>query len=169
MSWHGIHILPMRRNNFLRIAQRCMTTLFVLWSLSPVSGKDLNILTRILYAAFAAEQMAAICISANIPLSDDDKNVFTSAKVYADGIKQLVIARLADSDVSFVLTSAADRARADTKVEIEVLAKYPSERIPAETLRWCENRVMPFANQIVGAYVRNPDEIRQLITKGKTD
>ncbi len=80
-----------------------MIIFVVLWNLSPVFGKDLNVLTRILYAAFAAEQMSAICTSAHIPLSDSDVTRFTSAKVYADGIKQIVIAGLADTDVNFFL------------------------------------------------------------------
>jgi len=159
----------MRHDNVARIAQCFMTGFIVLWSLSPVFGKDLGILTRILYAAFAAEQMSAICTSANIPLSDDNKNLFTSAKAYADGIKQIVIAGLSDSDVSFVLKFAADRAKADTNAELQVLAAYPTQKIPAETLRWCENKVIPFVDQVVGAYVRNPDEIRQMITKAKAD
>jgi hypothetical protein len=90
-------------------------------------------------------------------------------KVYADGIKQIVIAGLSDSDVGFVLKSAADRAIVDTRAELQVLAAYPTQRIPEETLRWCENKVIPFADQIVGAYVRNSDEIRQLITKAKAN
>ena len=126
-------------------------------------------MTRILYAAFAAEEMSDICTSAHIPLSDDEKALFTSSKVYAEGIKQIVIAGLADSDVNFVLKSAADRATAVTRAELDVLATYPSQQLSAETLRWCKNKVMPFADQVVGAYVRNPDEIRQLITKAKAD
>ena len=169
MPWSVNHILSMWRKTTAQTAQYCMIIFVVLWNLSPVFGKDLNVLTRILYAAFAAEQMSAICTSAHIPLSDSDMTRFTSAKVYADGIKQIVIAGLADTDVNFILRSAADQAKAVTRAEIEALSTYPSQQLSAKTLQWCKNKVIPFADQVVGAYVRNPDEIRQLITKAKAD
>ena len=133
MPWSVNHILAMRRKTAAQTAQYYIMTFVVFWNLSPVFGKDLSVLTRILYAAFAAEQMSAICTSAHIPLSDDDKAVFTSTKVYAEGIKQIVIAGLADSDTSFVLKSAADQAKAVTRAELDVLATYPSQQLSAET------------------------------------
>ncbi len=169
MPWPVNHILSMRRKTATQTAQYCMLMVFVLWSFSPVFAKDLYVLTRILYAAFAAEQMSTICTSAHIPLSDDDMTRFTSAKVYAEGIRKIVVAGLADADVNFILRSASDQAKAVSRAELEALSNYRSQQLSAKTLQWCENRVIPFADQVVGAYVRNPDEIRQLITKAKAD
>ena len=114
-----------------RTAQFCISIFVFFWSYSPVFGKDLNELTKILTPAFSAQQMSAICTSAQVPFSDDDKALFTSAQVYADGIKQIIIAGLSDSDVSFVLRSAADQSKAATRAELAALAKYPAQQLPA--------------------------------------
>ena len=136
---------------------------------SLVSGKDLPVLTRMLYAAFLSEQMSAICTSAHIKLSDSDRDAFLSAKIYSEVIKQIIIAGLNDTDAKSILKVAADRARADTRSEIETLAVYPPEQIPRVTIRWFENKVKPFVSQIVGAYARHPDVIEKLINKAKAD
>jgi hypothetical protein len=121
----------------LRFQQCCTVAIIIIWSLSPASGKNFQVLIRILYAAFLVEDASAICASANIPLSDDDKNAFQAAKIYSLGIKHKVVAGLGDTDAGFVVKSAADLARAATKAEIDALAVYPPERISTEMLQWC--------------------------------
>lgn len=80
--------------------------------------------------------MSAICTSAHIPLSDDDMTRFTSAKVYAEGIRKIVVAGLADADVNFILRSASDQAKAVSRAELEALSNYRSQQLSAKTLQW---------------------------------
>jgi hypothetical protein len=159
-AWHTIN---------LRGLKYCVATLFILINPSQAHSKDMQVLIRILDAAFAAEQMSTICMSAKINLSENDKEVFKSAVIYSQGIRRHVIAGLSVSDVDFVLKSAADQAKARTKAEIAALITFPPARLSDETQQWCANKVKPFANQIIGAYMRNPEVIEQLIAKAKAN
>ena len=89
----------------------CLFFLLLAGALSPVFGKDLNTLSRVLYSAFLAEQGAAMCMVPSIKLSDSDRAVFIDAHNYAQLVKQKVSTGLSDDDVRFVLKSAADRAQ----------------------------------------------------------
>jgi hypothetical protein len=159
----------MLRSNSLGFLRSLIVGLLIISNSSSVSGKNLPVLTRMLYAAFLSEQMSAICTNAHIKLSEADRNAFLSAKIYSEGIKQKIIAGLNDADANSILKAAADRARADTRSEIATLTVYPPEEIPGATIRWCENKVKPFVSQIVGAYARHPDVIEKLINKAKAD
>ena len=156
-------------NAFLPGFRRSFLVFCIFWNLSPAFGKDLQVLIRILYAAFAAEQMSAICTNAGISLSDEDREIFKSATIYSSKIKEHVVAGLLDSDNYFVVKSAADRAKLVTQADINALAAFTSEQLPAATLQWCENKVAPFAAQVIGVYFRQPYVIEQLIARAKAD
>ena len=65
-AWHTIN---------LRGLKYCVATLFILMNPSQAHSEDIQVLIRILDAAFAAEQMSTICMSAKINLSESDKEV----------------------------------------------------------------------------------------------
>ena len=156
-------------NAFMQWVRNSFLIFCIFWNMSPAFSKDLQVLIRILYAGFAAEQMSAICTSAGISLSDEDKDLFKSATIYSRKIKEHVIAGLLDPDNSFVVKSAADRAKLVTQGEINALAAYTPEQLPGATKQWCENKVAPFAAQVIGVYFRQPYVIEQLIAKAKAD
>ena len=97
-------ILPAWESINLRGLKYCVAILFVIMNLSQAHSKDMQVLIRILDAAFAAEQMSTICMSAKINLSENDKEVFKSAVIYSQGARRHVIAGLSVSDVDFVLS-----------------------------------------------------------------
>jgi hypothetical protein len=162
-------ILPAWQSINLRGLKYCVAILFVIMNLPQAYSKDMQVLIRILDAAFAAEQMSTICMSAKINLSENDKEVFKSAVIYSQGVRRHVIAGLSVSDVDFVLKSAADQAKALTEAEIAALATFSPALLSDETQQWCANKVKPSANQIIGAYMRNPEVIEQLIAKAKAN
>lgn len=103
---------------------RCACSLLLLLlfgAMSPVFGKDLNVLIRVLYAAFIAEQGSSMCMVPSIQLSESDRAIFINAHYYAEWIKQKVSAGLNDEDVQFVLKSAADQARSELLEVVRVL------------------------------------------------
>jgi hypothetical protein len=87
---------------------------FLFVPFSPVFCKDLNVLIRLLYSAYAAEQGSAMCMVPSINLSESDRAVFIDAHTYAELATQKISAGLSDDVVRFVKKSAADLARACT-------------------------------------------------------
>ena len=149
---------------------RCAFVFIVFFSEPPAFGKDLEVLVRILYIAFAGDQMSAICSSApKVPLSNEDKNILLGAHLYSNMIKDHVTAGLEESDIENVVKSAADLAAVVTQTEILRLGKYTAEQLPAATIQWCTEKVEPLIAQTTGAYNRNRDEIEKMITKAKAD
>jgi hypothetical protein len=124
--------------------------------MSPVFGKDVNVLIRVLYAAFVAEQGSATCMVSNINLSESDRVIFINAKNYAQRIKQKVSTDLSDEDVRDVLKSTADRAREEMLDVVRVLKSNPPEKEDSELFRWCTTNMKVVADEVVRAYVDHP-------------
>jgi hypothetical protein len=137
--------------------------------MSPVFGKDLNVLIRVLYAAFLAEQGSAMCMVPSIKLSESDRAVFINAHNYAQWIKQRVSAGLSDDDVQFVLKSAADRARGEMLEVVRVLKSNPPDKEYSELFFWCTINMRPIADKVVRAYVDEPSVVDKLIENAKHD
>ena len=95
-----------------RFGRTCVVPLLlaICIGFSPASSKDLNVLIRILYAAFLVEQTSNVCLTWGSPLSDEDKAIFNNTRIHAQWIKQKVEAGLSAADIEVVLRSAADRA-----------------------------------------------------------
>lgn len=143
--------------------------LLLLGLLSPVFGRDLNALIRVLYSAYVAEQGSAMCMVPSIKLSDNDRAVFIDAHNYAQLTKQKVSTGLSDDDLQFVLKSAADRAREDMLQIVRVLKSNPPDKEYAELLRWCTNNMKPAAEKLVRAYADAPGAYDKLIDAAKHD
>ena len=137
--------------------------------MSPVFGKDVKVLIRVLYAAFVAEQGSAMCTVPSINLSESDRVIFINAKNYAQWIKQKVSTGLSDDDVQYVLKSAADRAREEMLEVVRVLKSNPPDKEYLELFRWCTTNMKPIADKVVRTYVDHPDVIDKLIEDAKHD
>ena len=150
---------------------RYISSVFVLLlgSLSPVFGKDLNALIRVLYPAYVAEQGSAMCLVPSIKMPDSDRAVFIAAHNYAHLIKEKISAGLSDDDVRFVLKSAADRAREEILEVVRVLKSNPPDKEYGELFRWCTENMKPAAEDLARAYVEAPGAFDKLIEKAKRD
>jgi hypothetical protein len=82
---------------------------------SPAISKDFGILTRILYAAFLAEQGAAVCIAADPAFASETSGPMGNMRDYAQHIKVEVTAGLNETDTLSLLKSAADRAKGEAQ------------------------------------------------------
>ena len=145
----------------------CLFFLLLVASTSPVFGKDLNALIRVLYSAYVAEQGSAMCMVPSIKLSDSDRAVFVDAHNYAELATQKVSAGLSDDDVRFVIKSAADRAHEDMLQVVRVLKSNPPDKEYAELFRWCTNNMKPAAEKLVRAYADAPGAFDKLIDNAK--
>jgi hypothetical protein len=137
--------------------------------LSPVFSKDLNVLIRVLYPAFFAEQGSAMCMTPNIKLSESDRAVFINAHNYAHLIKQKVSAGLSNEDIQFVLRSAAGQARSELLEVVRALKSNPPDKEYFELFRWCTIKMKPVADKLVRAYDDEPDVVNRLIEYAKRD
>jgi hypothetical protein len=80
---------------------------------SPAISKDFGILTRMLYAAFLAEQGVAICTVADPSFASETSGPMGYMRDYAQHVKAEVTAGLNETDTLSLLKSAADRAKAE--------------------------------------------------------
>ena len=150
------------------ILVRCsLVIVLCLSAIASASAKDLNVLIRITYAAFVAEQGSSMCDLPRLSLPTEDRAVFVEAKSYANWIKQQISAGLSDQDVQYVLTSAATRAYGEMRQVIEVLKSNPPDVETTELYRWCTGTMKGIAEKVVGAYTRQPNTIEQIIKKAK--
>lgn len=154
-----------------RFFRRACVLFFVLLfgTMYPASAKDLDVLIRITYAAFRAEQGSAMCNLPRLPLSDDDRRIFSNARSYGAWIKQQINTGLSDDEVRYVLRSAADKAVGEMREVVRSIKSNPLELQSAELLRWCTGTMKGIADEVVGTYIRQPDLIEQLIKKAKED
>jgi len=149
----------------------------VLWRLTPsvalalatsfvagsVEGRDLHVLTRIAYAAFLADQGAAVCASTRLEFSTDDTQTFKSARTYMQTIREKVSENLSVTEASTVLTGAADQAKREAHEAFRPLTSDTAIR------RWCTENVAPMVRAVVGAYERNTAQINEIISNAKRD
>jgi hypothetical protein len=151
----------------------CSSSLVLVLALSDgtsgATAKNLNVLINILYAAFVAEQTSVICVTSGNEFSKDDMFVFEAARSYAAMIKSKVQNGLSPSDEVYVLTSAADRAKADSLKAVQMLHSFDLEREPAESYHWCVTAVKQAARDVVTTYIRQPDAIDELIERSKRE
>ena len=145
----------------------CLFFLLLVVATSPVFGKDLNVLIRLLYSAYVAEQGSAMCMVPSIELSDSERAVFIDAHNYAELATQKVSAGLSVDEVRFVIKSAADRAIGDMRQVVRVLKSNPPDKEYAELFRWCTNNMKPAAEKLVRAYADAPDAFDKLIDDAK--
>src|ERR1039458_3569485 len=136
---------------------------------SPVFGKDLSVLIRVLHGAFIAENGYAMCMVPSITLSESDRAVFINARNYAQWMKQRVSAGLTDDEVQFVLKSAADQARAEMLEVVRILKSNPPDKEYSELFRWCTTNMKPIADRLVHTYVSDPNAYNKLIEDAKHD
>lgn len=136
-------------------------------AIGPAFAKDLNVLIRITYAAFLAEQGSSMCNLPRLPLSAEDRVVFAESKNYANWIKQQISTGLSDQDIQYVLTSAATRAHDEMLQVVEVLKSNPPDVETAELYRWCTGTMKGIVEKVVDAYTHQPDVIEQIIKKAK--
>ena len=149
------------------LANCSLVIVLCLGAIVPAPAKDLNVLVRITYAAFLAEQGSSMCNLPRLPLSADDRIVFAGAKNYANWIKQQISTGLGEQDVRFVLTSAATRAHEEMLQVTEVLKSNPPDVETAELYRWCTGTMKGIAENVLATYANQPDVIEQIIKKAK--
>jgi hypothetical protein len=145
-----------------------LTPFFIAMLLCPAAlAKDLNVLTRIAYAAFLSQQGAAVCDLPRLNLTKDDRLVFALAREYADWVKAKVSEGLIEGDKEIVLKSAADKAYSEMRQVVEIFKSKPPEIETAELEKWCQSTMKNIAEQVVGTYVTQPDVIEGLISRAK--
>src|ERR1700730_11028940 len=94
---------------------------------SPAVSKDFGILTRMLYAAFLAEQGVALCTVADPAFASETSGPMGHMHDYAQHIKVEVTAGLNEAETLSLLKSAADRAKGEAQQALRSLATEGTE------------------------------------------
>ncbi|MGH6847665.1 MAG: hypothetical protein ACREC0_09545 [Methylocella sp.] len=129
----------------------------------PAMSKDFGILTRMLYAAFLAEQGAAVCAAANPAFSSETRGPMGGMHTYAEHIKTEVTAGLNQTETLSLLKSAADTAKAEALQAIRSLRTGSPETETAKFTRWCQTVVKTLVRQVIDTHDNQHDQIDHLI------
>jgi hypothetical protein len=144
------------------------TVVFLLFMLaSPAISKDFGILTRMLYAAFLAEQGVAVCIVADPSFASETSGPMGYMRDYAQHVKAEVTAGLNETETRSLLKSAAGLAKAEALQALRSLRPKGPEIETARVTRWCHTGVTPFVRQVIDMHDNHHTQIYQLLEQAK--
>jgi hypothetical protein len=126
---------------------------------SPAISKDFGILTRMLYAAFLAEEGVALCTVEDPSFASETSGPIGYMRDYAQHIKAEVTAGLNETETLSLLKSAADRAKAEALQALRSLRPEGLEIETARVTRWCHTVVTPFVRQVIDTHDNHHTQI----------
>ena len=136
---------------------------------SPAISKDFGILTRMLYAAFLAEQGVAVCIVADPAFASETSGPMGYMRDYAQHFKAEVTAGLNETETRSLLKSAGGLAKAEALQALRSLRTEGTEIETARVTMWCQTVVKPFVRQVIDTHDNHHTQIDQLLEKAKND
>jgi hypothetical protein len=139
---------------------------------SPAISKESGILTRMLYAAFLAQQGVALCTVADPAFASETSGPMGNMRDYAQHVKAEVTAGLNETETRLLLKSAAGLAKAEALQALRSLRTEGPEGPEIETARitrWCQTVVKPFIRQVIDTHDTDHVEIDQLLEEAKKD
>jgi hypothetical protein len=134
---------------------------------SPAISKDFGILTRMLYAAFLAEQGVAVCTVADPAFASETSGPIGYMRDYAQHIKVEVTAGLHETETFPLLKSAAGLAKAEVQQSLRSLSTEGPEIETARVARWCQTVVEPLVRQVIDTHDNDHAQIDQLLKEAK--
>jgi hypothetical protein len=128
---------------------------------SPAISKESGILTRMLYAAFLAEQGVAVCIVADPAFASETSGPMGYMRDYAQHVKAEVTSNLNETETRSLLKSAAGLAKAEALQALRSLRPEGPEIETARVTRWCHTVVKPFVRQVIDTHDSHHTQIDQ--------
>jgi hypothetical protein len=135
----------------------------------PAESKDYGILTRMLYAAFLAEQGMAICTAGDPAFASETGGPNGDMHTYVQHIKAEVTAGLSETERLSLLKRAADIAKAETLQAIRNLRAEEPENETARLSVWCQTVVKPLVHNVIDTHDNHHDQIDRLLDRAKKD
>jgi len=135
----------------------------------PAESKDYGILTRMLYAAFLAEQGMAICTAGDPAFASETGGPNGDMHTYVQHIKAEVTAGLSETERLSLLKRAADIAKAETLQAIRNLRAEEPENETARLSVWCQTVVKPLMHNVIDTHDNHHDQIDRLLDRAKKD
>jgi hypothetical protein len=139
---------------------------------APAISKDFGILTRMLCAAFLAEQGVALRTVADPAFASETSGPRGYMRDYASHVKAEVTAGLNEAEAFSLAKSAADRAKAEALQALRSVRTEGPEGPEIETARitrWCQTVVKPLVRQVIETHDADHVKIDQLLEEAKKD
>jgi hypothetical protein len=136
---------------------------------SPAISNDFSILTRMLYAAFLAEQGVAVCSVADPSFASETGGPMGYMRDYAQHVKAEVTAGLNETETRSLLKSASGLAKAEALQTLRSLRTEGPEIETARVTVWCQTVVKPYVRQVIDTHDNHHTKIDQLLKKAKND
>ena len=134
----------------------------------PAMSKDFGILTRMLYAAFLAEQGMTVCTARDPAFASDTSGPKGDMHTYSQHIKAEVTAGLSETETLLLLKRAADIAKAEAQRAIRNLRAEGPENETSFSI-WCQTVVKPLVRNVIDTHDNHHDQIDQLMERAKKD
>jgi hypothetical protein len=147
----------------LRVGLLAIVTSIVF--LASAKAKDFDVLTRVLYAAYLADQANAFC-SLSIPeFSSSHAGPLGDMRSYMFHIKMEVTSRLSASDALAVSVSAANAAREHMRAAFREIRANGDDLEPQRTRAWCRSIASPLITSVISTHDEHHKEIDEILEK----
>jgi hypothetical protein len=134
---------------------------------SPGSANDLNRQIKLLSVVYLGQQTTNMCAIDRPSFLEETSGPLGPMSVYAQHIKEEVMAGLRPEEITPVLVQAADFARSQARAKLSEFSIVPG-MIDKQRLRnWCETVAKPYALKIMTMHDHQHDLFRCDITDGQ--
>ncbi len=138
----------------------------------PAESNDYGILTRMLYAAFLAEQGMTICTAGDPAFASETGGPEWRHAPHLCAAHQSGghVLGLSETERLSLLKRAADIAKAETLHAIRNLrAEEPTKMRPHVYRVWCQTVVKPLMHNVIDTHDNHHDQIDRLLDRAKKD
>lgn len=133
------------------------------------NAKDLEVLTRILFAADLADQAATYCTTVNLAPVQEIRGVLGNMRFYAEHIKKEVTYNLRQVDALSVMKKAADEAKAEIATRIGAVEEGDPTNAAGRISSWCEQTAAPLIRSVISTHDDHHQELEVILAKSKVE
>lgn len=132
------------------------------------NAKNLEVLTRVLFAADLADQAATYCATVNLaPVHET--GALGNMRSYAEHIKKEVTYNLRQVDALSVMKKAADEAKAEIAARIGAAEEGDPANVAGRVSSWCEQTAAPLIRSVISTHDDHHQELDVILAKSKAE
>jgi len=145
-----------------------LSLLSLLTVAGPSLAANLDELVQLLSPAYLAENAAVVCTANDSTFAVQTSGRRGSMSVYAQNMKQEIIAGLDEDEANTILRRAADAAKAAALMAIRAHASSTQDEEKQKLIAWCETSGKPFVQNIIMGQDQKYDSFREAVAHAKS-
>jgi|SRR5215207_5197465 len=147
---------------------RRLSAFLLLIIAGPSLSANLDELVQLLSPAYLAENVAVVCTVNDPTFAAQTRGYRGSMSVYAQNMKQEVIAGLDEDAANTILRRAADAAKAAALMAIRAHAAPTQDEERQKLVTWCETSAKPFVQNIIMGQDQRYDAFKEAVARAKS-